>query len=240
MKKNVKKVIVVIAAIVILLVGVGLFYYYPMLIMPSVKTSKIPNTDIYTVNAMGAVYLIKTESGYISIDAGLSVKGLQASLNEIMIDPNDVKWVFLTHSDGDHVNGLTLFQNAEIYMSEDEFPLINGTAKRTIFGGTSMPSGIDISKINLLNNNQELLFDGVKIECIKAPGHTLGSMVYLVDGKYLFTGDVLMLKNGDKNVHPYSMDKRISTQTIEQLKEIIDNSLIILTSHYGLYYNNVN
>ena len=240
MKKKLKKVLMVIIATVILFLGVGLIYYYPMLLMPSVETGRVPNTDIYTVNAMGAVYLIKTDSGYMAIDAGLSAKGLQASLNEVMIDPNDIKWVFLTHSDGDHVNGLTLFPNAEIYMSEDEFLLINGTAKRSIFGGTSMPSGIDITKINLLSNNQELLFNGVAIECIKAPGHTPGSMVYLVEDKYLFTGDVLMLKNGNKNVHPYSMDKRISTQTIEQLKEIIDDSLIILTSHYGLYYNNMN
>ena len=237
MKRYFKRVLVFIAAFLILLLGAGLLYYYPMLIMPSVKTGRVPNADIYTANAMSAVYLINTNNGYIMIDAGLSVKGLQKSLNEVMIDPDDVRWIFLTHSDGDHVNGLTLFPNAAVYMNEDELQLINGSAKRSIFGGTSMPSGFDISKINTLNNNQELLFNEVKIKCIKAPGHTLGSMVYLVNDKFLFTGDVLMIKKSNNTVHPYSMDKKSSTQTIEQLKAIIENSSIIFTSHYGLIFN---
>jgi len=235
LKKNKKLLLLVIAGILILLVMAGLYYYYPMLIMPPVETGLIPNTNVYTVNAMSAVYMIKTDSGYIMIDAGLSNKKLLASLNEVMINPDEVRWIFLTHSDGDHVSGLALFPNAEIYMNEEEFPLINGTAKRIVFGGNTMPSGIDIEKINLLSHNQELLFGGTKIQCIKAPGHTTGSMLYLVDGKYLFTGDVLKIKDGEKSVHPYSMDAELSKKTIEQLKGILDNCSIILTSHYGLH-----
>jgi glyoxylase-like metal-dependent hydrolase (beta-lactamase superfamily II) len=204
--------------------------------MPRVETSQIPNTNIYTLNAMSAVYLYKTDNGYIMIDAGLSTKELQVSFEEVKIDPNDIKWIFLTHSDGDHVGGLTLFPNAEVYISEDEIPLINGIAKRTIFGGTSMPSGIDINKIIQLSDGQELLFNGVKIECIKAPGHTIGSMVYLIDGKYLFTGDTIKIKNGIAINHPYSMDTNLNRKTIEQLMSKINHS-IIFTSHYGTHNN---
>jgi len=98
-----------------------------------------------------------------------------------------------------------------------------------------MPSGIDIDKIILLADGQELSFDGVRIECIKAPGHTIGSMVYLINGTYLFTGDVLKIKDGNKSVHPYSMDTELSKKTIEQLQSNIDDSSVVLTSHYGVY-----
>jgi hypothetical protein len=64
-------------------------------------------------------------------------------------------------------------------------------------------------------------------------------MVYLVDSTFLFTGDVVKIKNGKKSVHPYRMDSGLSKKTLEQLNENLSNSLI-LTSHYGLHYNTVN
>jgi glyoxylase-like metal-dependent hydrolase (beta-lactamase superfamily II) len=121
-------------------------------------------------------------------------------------------------------------------MSKDELPLLNGTMKRTIFGGNNVPLGVNIDKITPLSNGQELLFNGIKIEGILAQGHTNGSMLYLVDGKYLFTGDAFKIKNGKLNVHPYTSDAKLSEKTIEQLKETINNSVIVLTSHYGIHY----
>ena len=157
-------------------------------------------------------------------------------LKEIKIDINDIKWVFLTHSDYDHVDGLPLFKNAKIYMSEDELPMINGTIKRNWLGKNKMPDGVDIKKIILLQDNQELQLSGVKIKCIKAPGHTNGSMAYLADGQYLFTGDVFKYKNGNISIHPFTMDVNNAEKTIEKLNKIIDSSFIVLTSHYGLFY----
>ena len=49
-----------------------------------------------------------------------------------------------------------------------------------------------------INNKKQLLRDGevlrigdIKIKCFLVPGHTWGHMVYLIDDKYLFTGDTL-------------------------------------------------
>ena len=235
MKKIVKRVLLGIVAIFILLAGVGLFYGYPMLLMNPAGTGQIPNTNIFAVkNDMVSAYLIKTNSGYIMIDAGSDPKKFEISLKKAVIDTNDVKWIFLTHSDFDHVAALSLFPNAEIYMSEDELALINGTMKRTIFGKNILPSGVGIDKIILLADGQELSFNGTKVECIKAPGHTTGSMLYLIDDKYLFTGDAFKITNGDMSVHPYSMDAELCKKTIEQLKEIVNNCSIVLTAHYGI------
>ena len=172
------------------------------------------------------------------IDAGLNMKNIENSLKEENINTNDVKWIFLTHSDGDHVAGLSLFPNATIYMSKEELSLINGTMKRTFLGGNTMPSGVDINKIITLSNGQELLFGGIKVKCILAPGHTIGSMLYLIDDRYLFTGDAFKVKDKNISVHPYTMDKKLSKETIEKLRGTITDSQMVITAHYGHYGNN--
>jgi glyoxylase-like metal-dependent hydrolase (beta-lactamase superfamily II) len=237
MKKVTKYVLLSVVLFFILIIGAGLFYFFPMILMPPAVTGQIPNTNIFAAKDMVNVYFIKTDNGYIMIDAGLNVKNIENSLNEYSINVNDIKWIFLTHSDGDHTAALALFPNANIYMSIDELQLLNGTMKRNIFGGNKMPSGVNIENIILLSDGQELSLYGINIKCILAPGHTIGSMVYLIDGKYLFTGDAFKIENGNINVHPYSMNANQSKRTIEQLRETINNSQIVLTSHYGLHYN---
>jgi len=240
MRKALKIVLIIIAAIFILFIGAALVYYFPMLLMPRPpEAGQILNTDIYVVEDFGnSLFLIKTDNGYIMIDAGLNVKKIENYFNKEKINFNDVKWIFLTHSDGDHVAGLTLFPNANIYMSKEELPLINGTIKRSFLGYISLPDGINIDRIIPLSNGQELIFNKTKVKCIAAPGHTIGSMLYLVDDKYLFTGDAFKIKNGKINVHPYAMDANLSGKTIEEISGIVNNSQIVITSHYGLRYNN--
>ena len=237
MKKGVKWLLLIVAAVFVLFVGVLLLSIFPMLTMNPAETGQIIDSNVYAVrNKMNTVYFIKTDSGYIIIDAGSDYKKLETLLREIKIDKNDVRWVFLTHSDYDHVDGLALFQNAEIYMSEDELQMIDGTIKRNFFGKNKIPEGVDINKIIHLQDGQELLFNGIKIKCIKAPGHTNGSMAYLVDGQYLFTGDAFKYKNGTISIHPFTMDAGIAEKTIEKLNRIISDNFIVLTAHYGLYY----
>ena len=237
LKKNLKRALLITISIVILLIGIVFYNISPMLFMNPTETGSIPNTDIYAIkNARNTIYFIKTENSYIMIDAGSDVTGLETSLKEHEIHTNDVKWIFLTHSDYDHVAALSLFPNATVYMGEDELDLVNGTIKRNAFSNNSIPTSVGIS---LLKDGEELLFDDAKIECIHAPGHTNGSMLYLIDETYLFTGDAFMIRNGKLDVHPFTMDKERSKQTIEMQKELINNNnYIVFTSHYG-YYDNV-
>ena len=133
----------------------------------------------------------------------------------------------------DHVSAIAFFPKAELYMNKEELPLINGNAKRNKSGGNKIPDGINIEKIIPVPDNKEYFFDKTRVKCINAPGHTIGSMVYLIDDKYLFTGDALMIKKGNIGIHPFTMDREKSKKTIEQLKETTNNCSIILTSHYG-------
>ena len=234
MKKITKRILFIILAILVILTVLYIFYAFPMLSMKPPETGQIPGTNIFTIkNEINAVYFIKTESGYIMIDGGINSKKIEASLEEAGIKSNDIKWIFLTHSDYDHVAALALFHNSAIYMSQDELPLVNGTAKRTLFGRNTMPAGIDISKITLLSDQQEISCGSFNVKCIKAPGHTIGSMVYLIENRYLFTGDAIRLHKGTISIHPYTMNKAQAKKTIEHLKGIIENSELVLTAHYG-------
>ena len=236
--KGIKGILMIAAVIIILLMGTGLYFISPMLAMKPAPTGQITGTNIFAVrNTMCSVYFIKTDSGYILIDAGADLKRLESSLNEAGINAAEVKWILLTHSDSDHTAALGIFTNAKIYMNTDEFQLISGSQKRSPFGKNSLPAGIDIGKIIPLSDGQELFFGNVSVtsvKCFKAPGHTPGSMLYLTDGKYLFTGDAFRINGKNLSVHPFTMDSRTGKNTIEKMNETINNGLMILTAHYGL------
>jgi len=79
------------------------------------------------------------------------------------------------------------------------------------------------------------LLDETAVTSIHAPGHTSGSMIYLVDGQYLFTGDAFSILNGKISIHPFTMDKELAGKTIENLNDIISDSYLVLTAHYGSF-----
>jgi glyoxylase-like metal-dependent hydrolase (beta-lactamase superfamily II) len=206
--------------------------------MGSEKSGKIRKTNIYSIkNQLSSVYFINTNNGYIMVDSGSSAKELKNSLKESKINAKDVKWILITHTDYDHVASLPLFSNGKIYMSEDELSLINGSIYRNhlIFLKNRLPSGIKLDEINLLENGKELSFGDTKVKCIKVPGHTKGSMAYLIEEKYLFTGDALKIHRGKISTHPFSMNMKLSKKSMKKLKEIINEDFIVLTSHYGYH-----
>jgi glyoxylase-like metal-dependent hydrolase (beta-lactamase superfamily II) len=234
MKKSTKRILLILAAVLIVLLGIGIFNVLPLLTMSPAKTGAILETNIYAIrNMANAVYFLQTDSGYIMVDAGSTAKDIGTAMADNNIPLESVKWILLTHSDYDHVAALPLFPHAKIYMSEDEIPLINGTLKRNASGGNSLPVGID--RIDFLRDGQELDLDGCSVKTIKAPGHTIGSAVYLVDDTYLFTGDTFRYRDGKASVHPFSMDAETSKQTMEALADTITKSSLVLTAHYGYH-----
>lgn len=213
---------------------------FSILAMKPAESGKIPGTGIYAIkNQRNCLYLIESDDGYIMIDAGSNVKTVKQKLSEFEIDQSDVKSVFLTHSDYDHTAALALFTNAQIYMSEDELQMIDDRVKRSsILGYNALPNGISSDSIVLLADKQKLILGGCTIECIKSPGHTLGSMVYLLDGKYLFTGDAFSVIKGAAEVHSFTMDREIAGISIKNLDGVIRRSKMVITSHYGFYMSN--
>lgn len=73
-----------------------------------------------------------------------------------------------------------------------------------------------------MENNQIFTIAATRIEGILTPGHTPGSMCYLINDKYLFTGDALSLKNGRIGEFNdfFNMDSEKALESIEKIKDL--------------------
>ena len=141
----------------------------------------------------------------VAFDSGhRDFPGLEKEFRKIGINPKDIKNVFITHVDVDHAggvdkNGNNIFPNAQIYIGRDEEQYITGKMHRmTKLGFVKLNVGVSLNHgYNLLSDGQVIDVDGVRIEAIHVPGHTLGHMCYIVDDSVLISGDCLAInQNG--------------------------------------------
>jgi hydroxyacylglutathione hydrolase len=219
-------------ALIIILAGTYLLVMKSVMNrMKPVETGHVTGNIFAIKDSYVNVYLVRADSGYIMIDAGNSQKKIEKGLAELKIAREDISALFLTHTDGDHVASIPLFPHAQIFLSSLEEQLINGETPRFVFFGNN----IKREDYELLEDGQELSFAGVLIKGISTPGHTAGSMCYLVDGKYLFTGDVLKLINGkvEEFHHFINMNTETDIKSIEKLGKL-EGVEYILTAHYGV------
>ena len=207
----------IIVGTLILLVLLLMVWYFSY-INPS-PTGKI--TDNISVIRTGIVnsYLYSKGSEKILIDAGTSAKKLEEGLAELSVDLNSISHVFLTHSDPDHIGGITLFSHANIN-----------------FGEKSKIKNPE--KYNFLDDGEIIDIQGIKVQVISTPGHRLGHTAYLIDEEFLFTGDALRLKKGEVKtfLRIISSDYEKQKRTIENLAGL-DNISILFTAHNGFTTN---
>ena len=87
--------------------------------------------NVYAVRVGDVNMFIHADGEHaIAIDAAYTGDALREELKRLPISPESVTHLFLTHTDVDHTGGLDLFPNAQIYLSEYEEPMINGTTPR--------------------------------------------------------------------------------------------------------------
>ena len=133
----------------------------------------------------------------VMVDAGYNYDRLAEKMSWLGIDPKSIRHILITHQDTDHVGAVEadspgLFRNAKLYIGEIENRYLTGEVRRKVICHLYKLPQVTINNEKvLLHDGQVLDIDGIKIECFLVPGHTWGHMVYLIDDKYLFTGDTL-------------------------------------------------
>jgi len=200
--------------------------------MHHLKTQEIVK-GIYAIKTKGAnFYVIKNEDGYIAIDAGDGEKTIaESELRKLNIEPEKISAVLLTHSDFDHTSALGLFKNATIYISQQEMQIVNGSVPRMFGIKNKLKLNYDF---NIIYGEDDLYFGELKVKPILTPGHTTGSLSYLLDDKYLFVGDTLSLKDGQVELFNslFNTDDNIQKQSLKRLAQL-QNAEYIFTAHYG-------
>lgn len=174
-------------------------------------------------------YIYRDGENIICFDAGYRPLVIRRELRSININPDSVTHVFLSHADVDHSAGLRVFKNAAVYLSTDEEPMISGV--RSI--RTAVRSPRIRCAYQLLRDNQVVTIDSIRIKAIATPGHTPGSMAYLVDDTYLFLGDTCKLKDGQAYAGKhYTMDYETQKASIRKLAQL-QNIGWVFTAHSG-------
>ena len=173
-------------------------------------------------------FLIRGEEGYIMVDTGSNIVQTEKALSELGIMPEQITAILLTHSDSDHVAAVSLFTNADVYLSESEVQLIDGTTRRFWWGNNSLDR-----EFTTINDNEVLQIAGYEILCIAVPGHTPGSMSFLFNNEYLFVGDAMGLINGKAGlfINVFNMDEEAQATSISKLAAV--DAQYIFTSHHG-------
>ena len=234
MKKILKMIGITLGVIVaVLVLALGGFFLKQKSVMKEfapLETGHIVDNIFVLKDNFVNVFVIQDSTQYVVIDCANSSAMVAEQMGKLDINPNDVVAVFLTHSDGDHIGALSLFDKAKLYMSKEEEQLINGTKSRFLCFGNFLPR----TDYVLLNNRDVIQIGNLKFEAIVVPGHTSGTTAYLLNDKYLFTGDILSLKDGKIAPFPalFNMDSEQAVKSHEIIRHI-PTAKYIFTAHCG-------
>ncbi len=219
--------------LILLVAAIGLKFKAEVSKMHPLETKEI-TSGVYAIkDGIANMFLVQGKDGFIAIDAGDETKNIQAGMKNLNIDPQKVTAVFLTHSDRDHVAAVAIFKNAKIYLPRKEEQMINGTTARFYVSRNK----IDFP-YTTISGDEAINTADFKIQGIETPGHTPGAMCYLVDDKFLFTGDSLSLQSGKVGLFSkfINMDNETQMQSLKKLTRM-QGIKYIFTAHHGFSDN---
>ena len=178
------------------------------------------------------------------IDAGYNYDRLEEKMNRLGIDPKSILHILITHQDTDHVGAVEidspgLFKKAKLYIGEIENRYLTGEVRRKVIYHLYKLPQVTIKNEKVLLSDGEIIdIDGIKIECFLVPGHTWGHMVYLIDDKYLFTGDTIWFgaDGGYSFISALAEDNNLAVKSLATLeKKLRERNLhpMFITGHTG-------
>ena len=180
----------------------------------------------------------------IMVDAGYNYDCLEEKMGWLGIDPKSIRHILITHQDTDHVGAVEadspgLFRDAKLYIGEIENKYLTGEVHRkVIYHFYKLPQVTINNEKVLLHDGEVFEIDGIKIESFLVPGHTWGHMVYLIDDRYLFTGDTIWFgaDGGYSFISALAESNKLAVKSLAELEQKLRTRglrPVILTCHTG-------
>lgn len=179
---------------------------------------------------LGNAFIIKYSKGYVMIDTG-SPNALNSILENLRywgINPNKITHILLTHGHDDHLGGAKYFKEelgAKIIIGKADARMLeegNLGEESPYKKHTMPPTTADI----LISEDCFLEIGDLAFTVITAPGHTNGSLVYLIhldNENILFPGDTFYVdgKQGELFLSGWKGDLTYDSRKLgESLKKI--------------------
>ena len=193
------------------------------------------------------IYLIKTESGYILVDAGMPNK--EKDLDDVFvnsgIDPQSVQLIIATHGHLDHVGSIAHAQKVtggkilcHRSFSDD---LAHGKAERAVARnllGHVLNFLTSLSGSKFAGTEPDILMDdefdlreyGIAGKILHTPGHSPSSVSLILDNGEALVGDMVRGEGSGKiGIGMFYEDKSILLESLE--KVAVFEPRIIYLSH---------
>ena len=155
----------------------------------------------------GNTGVIVGQNGVIIIDTKTTAAAGKEILDDVAkLTPKPVTHVLITHSDGDHVGGLSSFPKGLTIIAQE-----NCKKEMEASLTSKNPAPSDHVPTKTVGNKESLTIDGVRFQLFHwVPAHTSGDMVvYLPDQKVVFTGDIVATQTPYPRIH---MEKNGSSE----------------------------